>query len=914
MNVKTKVLDILFRRVSPNQVLSELCKRDFTGTAMQAEQLFRQFAVSELNEHSLDEQLEIFRKVQFDSEYHRMNMQQNSWDSDTTNSESATSKKSLPCIAFHWVLSLAEQMLTQRGTEPLCRIDQVLLWRERFLLLGQDLFVCAYLAQEDLRRRFKRESFAWPAVLYSNHPQLQKLLDRGIAENHQHLFGSSQTFALSWCSVMNYPETHRILDKTFKVLFQPFVIRGPEEKLVSTKERVRYACLCRYMLFCWLQIQEQKTNANQADVQKKEEELWHFFDSSFPEISVLKELPRLRSQYGARIPQRNKTTDCLDYALKENIFLASPDAAYRSLAGERSLLYQCFRHFLLGDMSERMQLLLYLYLILKSLFRSELIQVNQQMGFSNFSNYQDRKDDLCRRACYQSELLRMALNAPLKEGNVVSLESRITPRKSAEEDNEWILWLDNEKRFGDLSLDQLQSPYRVHHPLIRENSSGIPYFFVYHFIKQKDQPAESIPFLSLICRHHAVRRTVRTQSIAMTIALEQKKGFAQRIRGIDSASHEIGCPPEVFAPAFRYLRHFQCSKYYEKHLFMPKPQHLLSATYHVGEDFLDITSALRAIDETIVFLELQRGDRLGHALGLGIDPIGYYETKQNQVYVRKQDRLDDLVWLLFRGQELNIPLQHGLAPKLETEANALLNEIYGDVILKNGWHIDLHMYYDSMKLRADEPSRYIGMKFNPKSPSRHQFDEHALRSSDESLVELRKHPGVAGMYYYYHYGREQKIRGDQPLERAITPDYVEMIGHAQKCLQREVAARGIIIECNPSSNVLIGTFGKYHNHPIFRFCPPFSRRSNSVVESSDIQLCVNTDDLGVFDTSQAFEYALLYQALNESYDKNGQKRYTENDILDYLEMLRKAGLAAVFPKATDNQNHLWERNEYDRYH
>ena len=53
----------------------------------------------------------------------------------------------------------------------------------------------------------------------------------------------------------------------------------------------------------------------------------------------------------------------------------------------------------------------------------------------------------------------------------------------------------------------------------------------------------------------------------------------------------------------------------------------LYATYHVGEDFLDIADGLRAIDEAILFCGLERGSRLGHALALGIDSYEYYKYK-----------------------------------------------------------------------------------------------------------------------------------------------------------------------------------------------------------------------------------------------------------------------------------------------
>lgn len=41
-------------------------------------------------------------------------------------------------------------------------------------------------------------------------------------------------------------------------------------------------------------------------------------------------------------------------------------------------------------------------------------------------------------------------------------------------------------------------------------------------------------------------------------------------------------------------------------------------TYHTGEDFLDIVDGLRAIDEAMLFLQMEKGERLGHAMALGV--------------------------------------------------------------------------------------------------------------------------------------------------------------------------------------------------------------------------------------------------------------------------------------------------------
>ena len=120
----------------------------------------------------------------------------------------------------------------------------------------------------------------------------------------------------------------------------------------------------------------------------------------------------------------------------------------------------------------------------------------------------------------------------------------------------------------------------------------------------------------------------------------------------------------------------------------------------------------------------------------------------------------------------------------------------------------------------------------------------------------------------------------------------------QDAMQRYIQEKGIVIECNPSSNVLIGTFQSYENHPIFRFHnaaleqDPEARR-----KCSQLQVCVNTDDLGVFDTSQELEYALLFQALNGMRGEDGSRTYHDTDILAYLESLREMGHEATFPSA-----------------
>lgn len=884
MEVDTKLLDILFRKMSPSQLLDRLGSWKPTVDLKLDRFMFRRSAPQDLSGYSLDEHDLIFNYLHEGAASFDQHQLRAFSGHGRVIDEDSTLKytRPLPDLAIFSVLSFASEVLKQENGIPVCRIEKAYTWRDTFLLLGQDLFVCAYLAAEDLRNRRERRDFTWPAVIRTDLPELNRILQEGVAENHQHLYGSSQTFALNWCSLMNYPESHQKIEEYFGELYQPAVIFQDGEKLVSTKDRVRYAAICRKHLFRKLH------NLNRDGE-------WDWLYELCPEIRANAEIAELREIYGARIPQHKGEPKVLDYALEEEIFIAAPDVAYRSLAGERWFLYSCFRKFLLNELNEKEKLLLYLYLVLKSLFRSELIQVNRYVGFHNFANYQNRKTKLCDTPFYNAELLRMALNAPIREGHVTSLETRVGPGMTVDYNFESVTEPDEMFRFGDLSLEELQDPTRPPLPPITQtNLSDNGLFYVIHFIKEIETPAHMLKDLELTCRNNRVRKRSRQQALCIAECLSNSEYYCRRIRGIDAANHEFGTPPEAFAPVFRFLHNFRVSDFARETLLKKEPVHRLSTTYHAGEDFLDIAGALRTIDEAVTFLEMQRGDRIGHALGLGVAPEIHYQLKGHRIFLRRQDRLDDLIWILFRGNELGVSIEN--RSDLEKEARDLLEIIYGDAIRENEWNITLQDYYDSMLLRADSPDRYITMKYEPYNGLGDLFEEFAVSLREQRLERIRTNHKFAGMYYYYHYGKRERTRGEKTIDVQIDDQYICLMRKLQDALQWELAAKGISIESNPSSNVLIGTFGMYEKHPVFRFNnTDLEIDHRKYKECPQLTVSINTDDLGVFDTSQEFEYALLYVALNNITDEQGDPRYGKTEILRYLENLRKMGHAVVFP-------------------
>ena len=99
------------------------------------------------------------------------------------------------------------------------------------------------------------------------------------------------------------------------------------------------------------------------------------------------------------------------------------------------------------------------------------------------------------------------------------------------------------------------------------------------------------------------------------------------------------------------------------------------------------------------------------------------------------------------------------------------------------------------------------------------------------------------------------------------------------------------IETNPSSNYLIGTIQKYEEHPILRFN---GRKLRNTENNMSLQVSLNTDDQGVFDTSLENEFALIAAALRKAKTEDGQYIYDVEDIYAWIDYVRRMGITQSF--------------------
>ncbi len=574
-------------------------------------------------------------------------------------------------------------------------------------------------------------------------------------------------------------------------------------------------------------------------------------------------------------------------------------------SGERWLMYSMLREAYLDNQEYAPYFnLFYAYLLIKESVRSELIQSNYNVGFSNFQRYQNRKGDLLADAIYKKEFTRLAVANSLVSKNIRMLELRITPEDDIEANRKRILQVD------ELILPDEEWKKRI--------------FYVVHFIKSPDRPYQDAEYL--YCRHYQKRMDTERKAYALAGLRERYPFVGKRILGIDAAANEIGCRPEVFAPAFRYLANHRCC-YYTAEKMVKMPQ--LGITYHVGEDFLDLADGLRAIEEAVRFLNLQSGDRLGHALALGVDVQKWYQGKRYRTALPVQDYLDNLVWIYHKLIEYDIKGfgnfvewllgQYGLWFGRLYKAHLSLSEtetaVWGPEKDRkkqgrNGTALQMDLgifnYYYAWQMRGDDPRLY----------QRGYFDEdYYIERREEFLVNFgylkdlkkRKIPEAVLLYYMYHYNAKVRQEGARTIEVPITSDYIAAVTAIQKKLQKEIAKKGIAVETNPSSNFLIGTFRQYENHPIVRFYnKELIHDSEKIQECPQLSVSINTDDQGVFDTSLENEYALVARALELASDEQGNPLYNRTDIYDWLERIRIMGNEQSFGLVLEeNRKDMW---------
>ncbi|NBI91995.1 hypothetical protein D3Z45_15820 [Lachnospiraceae bacterium] len=760
---------------------------------------------------------------------------------------------------------LSERLLITENNETLCIYGNLLRFRSVTNYVEEDLLICAYYAMRFKRRRDKHVDFTWNITIDHNNMQLRRILERGISENHFHLFGSAPYFHLMWIYFMNHVSSGILSDfskeaeKTQRATREHYNIKYSED---SFAVRILKAALIRvYIVYGLLEMKQEEFSKAQIDMLLTGEMdigIYHYQIQTM--IDHVKEFALLKG-----------FDELLDYALYDvsNLKKSKPEMYW--FAGERWMMYRV----LVDELSDRKlpkkyYQLFYAYLVMKQSVRSELVQVNHALGFENFQIYNSRKGVYTD----SRKMIESAVYGSMESGNIQCLEIRVSPKDCAEKNAEMILGIDS-------VLKQ-----RVN-PISKKN-----YYYVFHFAKRKDEdlPDEEC-FDGCYCRHYTRRKVLEGQANALYDFRERFRKAASNVLGIDACAQEIGCRPEVFAVVFRFL-----AEHVTEEVVGAEKVPQLKMTYHVGEDFLDVVDGLRAVDEAIYFLNLQCGDRIGHGTVLGIDVKKWYALKQYTIVLPQQDYLDNVVWLYHKLIEYGLQKFDHLKEVLLREFDFYFSQVYGKNGARNSLVPNIHAYYEAWKLRGDEPELYINGQFGDEITYRQDWLINR-KFPKEHKNRLREEVGF--LYYLYHYNWRVRKEGEKSIQRYIPSMYVKGVEAVQKAMAKDFASRGIGVETNPSSNLAISTAENYDELPIVQlYNKDMTWDIGKLQSCPQINVSINTDDKGVFHTSLENEYALMACALEKVRDENENQVYDRQMIYQWIENIRQMGNLQSFKEKT----------------
>lgn len=688
---------------------------------------------------------------------------------------------------WHHMLTLlhifAKRCLKNNTGSPIVIFDKLQEWRKLTLLLGEDLLTTAFLATNHKSGYNASVTFDWPNIIPHNHSNINVELNQGLCDTHAHLKASADIFELTWIDFMN-----RLINRDEdyrKVLYMADVQIQYRRDLqnIEFRKMVQMAAILRLHIFETLNGKE----------------------TAMSNTTILKILNDdiYRTKYLVEIESRIRSYQTPDNKIfnitHEYAILRKPSSnIYAIHSGERELLYKFFcRYFKNEPQVVKLADLFFLYISLKIRVRKEFVQTNPLFGFDNFKIYESRKTKFCSDD-FKKIFPLYAIQSSIQLNIADKMEARVTPIEIPEQDVR-------------MSIDGSTIRYDI-------DDNNLTY--IIHFIKQSEDFVHRKYYGSRYSYGDKYRKEIdnilndtrrRYDAKQYHNAIVSSRPI-YKIVGIDAAGAEINCSPSVFGQTYRYAR----------------LKGITNLTYHVGEDFYDLCDGLKAIDDAIRFLHLDVGSRLGHAIALGISPQKYYERREYQTIMSRQRLLDTLAWIY--GTVTTNGLQ--MSVEFLNELKYEISRLYRLIGYRNPYNIDT--YYMSMMLRSDSLD----------SEDRYSCWRRAAKCLDSHCAKARENKNAIALCHEFLTSKEVWEEGNVVEIYTYLPEIVEIAHTLQLHLRCIVLDKGITIETNPSSNVVIGPIDGYGTHTIHQFI------NDGIVAS------INTDDKGIFSTSLHNEYSL----------------------------------------------------------
>lgn len=562
------------------------------------------------------------------------------------------------------------------------------------------------------------------------------------------------------------------------------------------------------------------------------------------------------------------------YALNPEFFVAQPHIAAVSPTleerrhQEMKMWMSAFIMLEQGsDFAYKRQLQHFLHLYL--LLENEHIYLNahteRRKGFAAFDVANDHtKIAVGSEAYYRQTFYRLLLTAEAKGHNYV--EVRVTPG-ALKRNHEMYLrayeyacrkWEKEQKDW--LRMKRELPPQHICRPRL---------VIVAHLIKKKPK---KLPEKSLLIPPLFAAERKEHMATASELA-ETARHMMEQHRvpvAIDAANSELNQAPEVFAPAYRLFE---------------RESNISHKTYHCGEDFLHLISGIRAVYEAITFLNLRNGNRIGHGIAIGIHPKNWVKSMPATVWVSQREWLLNMIFVWKLLHEIN----PAAAEKAEREAVRVAGLIFAsdtsEVVVAETQYHSIHALSHFFEMRQFEPT-YV-MRWLDKQLPLSSYEEEEGKLLDEKKKEF----SVVSAILYKVWNIAPKCRRAQENLIEVKADFLtvpELI-QLQQQVQKLIAVRDVVVETLPVSNLRIGQIRRIQSHHVLRWLQVDGYK---VEGDSIMNICMGSDDPGVFATDLKNEYYHLYMCLRNA-------NVPAHQAIEYLRRVNNAGRIYAFSKLPD---------------
>ena len=593
--------------------------------------------------------------------------------------------------------------------------------------------------------------------------------------------------------------------------------------------------------------------------------------------------------------------------------------AYRYIRGHREDCH--FAHLFLQ------------YLRLKNDYFSDMQQKYEVQGLRFFQNFYNRsKSNMVRLASNKNIYFLQAFRTQMQIPYLKKIEIRVAPEVDFREINGFD-YEGCEKIIKQQLAEQLFEIFYAYRQYILESIYGVGYTchllerekeqrtsfislcekvltqdegkrnmegevptvgIVYHFLKREYMDNVTGVFCWLNIQEDMVKYSnhkayVRQCMKDTAIAIEELRStipfLGEYIVGIDVASEENAMEPWMFVPVYRSIR----SEAYVKPVLAEKGgqyQYIqnIGFPYHVGEEFRHIVSGLRHMDEVIEKFRYKAGDRLGHAIALGIDVEKW--VKDNEVVAMPiQEHLENLLWIWGKNavDGLGLPIQ------LEVLEEKILTLIHQHKLYEKEEQITVRMLYQAYQEKLEPDHHKIMQALCEEKEVKSQPASYCCWKEEDCKVYALPWDKKKLLCTNYCPVFEEKYRKTELI--AVSESDIGTYKILQEHLLTKVAQMGIYVETNPTSNLTIGDMNSWQEQPIFKMNTLEEKMENRVM------VTVNSDDPIVFNTNVENEFAYIYYAM-------GKMGYPKETILEWIERVRKCGMEASFIQKVKSKQQL----------